>query len=537
MTNDNECQPDLSENEEENSKSSNNDINDNLSELSLSSSPELDLQEKEIQNDDISSDVHDQVNEILHINENKKEDDLTQFIIKAKEQNYNCLDLSKKNIIEFPQTLLEFPSLQYLYLEGNEITQLPDDLFLRLPNLKWIDLRNNKITQIPSLGLDKNHSLRYLLLSGNLIRTLPVQLGKVKGLSALNLDGNPLVHPPLEIVKQGIKAIQQYLRNEHIRHSKYDSDDENYDDDEEQQTDIIQDVWASSDDDNDDQQRRISRSPKPSTILSRPSLILLRKSKSEASYYKSATANPLTTHLQSCIHHQRVSYSEMRIHHPSPSCRQRAKSDIKLPRVKIKKNNQPTKIISNDPVGDTYAARAREEQRLIRMKHHNIKINEELQKVKSKELLYDWKENYRSNQQKLHRKRLIKGKDYQEAVVQAPFGIDPHYISVMDKDQQEMIEKAIRYESRRNRSPESAMREEEERRIRDRQVQDRIREITGKILKRRGEVRGNAYEEKRQAELELRELRKLESEVKQRRTQIDNRFKAYTGDVKARKKL
>jgi hypothetical protein len=54
-------------------------------------------------------------------------------------------------------------------------------------------------------------------------------------------------------------------------------------------------------------------------------------------------------------------------------------------------------------------------------------------------------------------------KDYQEAVVQAPFGIDPHYIPVMDKDQQEFVEKAIRYESRRNRSPESAMREEEER--------------------------------------------------------------------------
>lgn len=33
----------------------------------------------------------------------------------------------------------------------------------------------------------------------------------------------------------------------------------------------------------------------------------------------------------------------------------------------------------------------------------------------------------------------------------------------MDKNQQEMIEKAIKYESRRNRSPESVMREEEER--------------------------------------------------------------------------
>jgi hypothetical protein len=30
--------------------------------------------------------------------------------------------------------------------------------------------------------------------------------------------------------------------------------------------------------------------------------------------------------------------------------------------------------------------------------------------VKSKELLHEWKEDYRSNQQELRRKRLIKGK-------------------------------------------------------------------------------------------------------------------------------
>ena len=66
-----------------------------------------------------------------------------------------------------------------MYLEGNEITQIPADLFVRLPNLKWIDLRNNKITEIPNHGLTKNNSLRYLLLSGNLIQTLPAQLGKI----------------------------------------------------------------------------------------------------------------------------------------------------------------------------------------------------------------------------------------------------------------------------------------------------------------------------------------------------------------------
>lgn len=46
------------------------------------------------------------------------------------------------------------------------------------------------------------------------------------------------------------------------------------------------------------------------------------------------------------------------------------------------------------------------------------------------------------------------------------------------------------------------------RRIRDRQVQDRIREITSKIMRRRGEAPGNAFEEKRQAEFELREVKK-----------------------------
>ena len=33
----------------------------------------------------------------------------------------------------------------------------------------------------------------------------------------------------------------------------------------------------------------------------------------------------------------------------------------------------------------------------------------------------------------------------------------------MSKDQQEMVEKAVRHESRRTRSPETALREEEER--------------------------------------------------------------------------
>ena len=116
MTNDLEIKPDLTEHNEQNEKSSNNI--DNLSDSSLYSSPELEpaKEEDEIQNNDVHSpEVHDQIDEILHINENnKEEDDLTRFILQAQQQNFNCLDLSKKHIIEFPPTLLEFPSLQVI---------------------------------------------------------------------------------------------------------------------------------------------------------------------------------------------------------------------------------------------------------------------------------------------------------------------------------------------------------------------------------------------------------------------------------------
>jgi len=113
MTNDFEVSPNFSDNEE----------HGHISELSLSSAaseinPEEEEEEEEIPNENLPTELHDQIDEVLHIDENQREeedgDDLTQFITKARQQGFNCLDLSKKNIAEFPETLLEFPSLQVI---------------------------------------------------------------------------------------------------------------------------------------------------------------------------------------------------------------------------------------------------------------------------------------------------------------------------------------------------------------------------------------------------------------------------------------
>jgi hypothetical protein len=88
-------------------------------------------------------------------------------------------------------------------------------------------------------------------------------IGKVKTLSALNLDGNPLVHPPFEIIKQGVKTIQHYLRDD-----QFDSDDE-------------EQMKSTSD---DDKQRRRTTRPHSS--------IDLRKSKYFDRYKKKVIESP-----------------------------------------------------------------------------------------------------------------------------------------------------------------------------------------------------------------------------------------------------
>lgn len=66
---------------------------------------------------------------------------------------------------------------QYLYLEGNEISFLPDDFFKRFPHLKWLDLRNNCLTRLPCVYLGSHTSLRNLLLQNNQLKCLPLELG------------------------------------------------------------------------------------------------------------------------------------------------------------------------------------------------------------------------------------------------------------------------------------------------------------------------------------------------------------------------
>ncbi|XP_046382441.1 uncharacterized protein LOC124153372 isoform X1 [Ischnura elegans] len=132
-----------------------------------------------------------------------------------KEEHYvRSLDLSRTNLSELSlPTLKEYKSLKHLYLEKNFLRQLPEELFHELPLLSWLDVRDNQLSDFPRSVANHEH-LEVLLLQGNRLQSLPLELGLVPKLRGLQISGNPLLFPPVVIIRRGISSILKYLRDE-----------------------------------------------------------------------------------------------------------------------------------------------------------------------------------------------------------------------------------------------------------------------------------------------------------------------------------
>ncbi|XP_032346516.1 leucine-rich repeat-containing protein 27 isoform X1 [Camelus ferus] len=120
------------------------------------------------------------------------------------------LDLSQRGLHHLGE-IFNVPNLKQLHLQGNALSTIPRDFFQLLPNLTWLDLRHNRVTALPP-GIGRHRHLETLLLERNPIKMLPVELGSVATLRALNLRHCPLEFPPPLIVQKGLGAILTFLR-------------------------------------------------------------------------------------------------------------------------------------------------------------------------------------------------------------------------------------------------------------------------------------------------------------------------------------
>lgn len=104
------------------------------------------------------------------------------------------LDLSNNKITLFPQGLLNLKKLQYIDLFDNSINQIPKEI-INLTGLKRLDLRNNKLSKISSDLMSIDLGIRW----------------ERENTGGINLYNNPMQNPPIEIIKQGKKAIINYF--------------------------------------------------------------------------------------------------------------------------------------------------------------------------------------------------------------------------------------------------------------------------------------------------------------------------------------
>ncbi|XP_066536109.1 leucine-rich repeat-containing protein 27-like [Hoplias malabaricus] len=127
----------------------------------------------------------------------------------------HSLYLNRQSLKDIPEYVLKCTELKNLYLEGNKMPSLPENMFSCLPNLIWLDLRNNQLTGLPA-DIGQHRCLKTLLLEGNPITELPVELGTVITLRALSLRRCPVSFPPQDVLQQGLAHILQFLRQRAI---------------------------------------------------------------------------------------------------------------------------------------------------------------------------------------------------------------------------------------------------------------------------------------------------------------------------------
>ncbi|MEH2105657.1 COR domain-containing protein [Nostoc sp.] len=125
-------------------------------------------------------------------------------------QQLTSLNLSFNGLTNLPEAIAGLQQLTSLNLSYNQLINLPEAI-AGLQQLTSLDLSGNQLTNLPEkiIGLQQLTSLN---LSFNELTNLPEAIAELQQLTSLYLGNNPIEKPPLEVVKNGIGAIKNYLR-------------------------------------------------------------------------------------------------------------------------------------------------------------------------------------------------------------------------------------------------------------------------------------------------------------------------------------
>jgi internalin A len=129
------------------------------------------------------------------------------------------LNLSYNELSHIPSEIAELKNLRVLIIWGNKLTSLPESIG-NLSKLTTLDVSYNKLTALPE-AIGNLSQLTELNVSSNKLTALPEAIvnlplknneSKYSFEWGLQVKGNPLESPPLEVAEQGIEAVRDYFR-------------------------------------------------------------------------------------------------------------------------------------------------------------------------------------------------------------------------------------------------------------------------------------------------------------------------------------
>ncbi|RYE22211.1 MAG: GTPase, partial [Sphingobacteriaceae bacterium] len=111
-------------------------------------------------------------------------------------QSLTRLNISSNKIKSIPESLGDLANLEYLSLANNYIDKIPPQIF-RLKKLTYLDLHLSDV---------QKESVR------NYIKEIPSEILQLENLQGLNINGQPIETPPLEVAAVGLDSIKNYWR-------------------------------------------------------------------------------------------------------------------------------------------------------------------------------------------------------------------------------------------------------------------------------------------------------------------------------------
>ncbi|KAL6487002.1 hypothetical protein MHYP_G00036280 [Metynnis hypsauchen] len=422
----------------------------------------------------------------------------------------HTLYLSRQSLKDIPDYALKCTELKNLYLEGNRMPSLPENMFTSLPNLVWLDLRNNQLTSIPA-DIGQHRCLKTLLLEGNPVTELPVELGNVITLRALSLRNCPVSFPSQDILQQGLAHILQFLRRKAVAQRPLSVHS------------TLPACWQSEASD----MPVVERLPL-SEVLQASVDVCEEANLSELHRFQElqqriiqmerADLGCLTPEIQS-PHHLRAAGGDRS--HPLSSRRTQEMGGM-----------FPALLPS-----DVQCWKRSEERRLAAMKELKEKQAMLEQRRKDEELLREWRNQARIMQErKIQEQKQDRRERLQrdENMKNTPYSADASY---SERDSGEALSHkshsdALNTLQRPQRSSSYHKETEKARVARDRDLEQRIRNHVQMMQERRRRPRGPPGVEAQAAAQEIEEVKQLQLELAERRRQrdLEYRFSAFTGE-------